>query len=40
MFVWQLLKTLMGHTGGVWCSQFDGIDVVSGSTDRTLRVLD
>lgn len=37
-FVWQHLKTLLGHTGGVWCSQFDGIDVVSGSTDRTLRV--
>ena len=28
----------MGHTGGVWCSEFDGATVVSGSTDRTLRV--
>ena len=34
----QHLKTLTGHTGGVWCSQFDGSTIVSGSTDRTLRV--
>ena len=34
----QHLKTLTGHTGGVWCSQFDGNTIVSGSTDRTLRV--
>ena len=34
----QHLRTLTGHTGGVWCSQFDGATVVSGSTDRNLRV--
>ena len=34
----QHLKSLVGHTGGVWCSQFDGSTIVSGSTDRTLRV--
>ena len=37
-FLPQCLKTLQGHTGGVWCSEFDGQIVVSGSTDRTLRV--
>lgn len=34
----QHLRTLVGHTGGVWCSEFNGTTVVSGSTDRTLRV--
>ncbi len=34
----QHLRQLIGHTGGVWCSQFDGSTVVSGSTDRTLMV--
>ena len=35
----QCLRTLQSHTtGGVWCSEFDGQIVVSGSTDRTLRV--
>ena len=34
----QHLKTLTGHTGGVWCSQFEGNTIVSGSTDRSLRV--
>lgn len=34
----QHLRTLVGHTGGVWCSEFNGVTVVSGSTDRTLRV--
>ena len=34
----QCLCTLQGHTGGVWCSEFNGSVIVSGSTDRTLRV--
>lgn len=37
-FFLQHLKTLTGHTGGVWCSQFEGNTIVSGSTDRSLRV--
>ena len=36
----QCLRTLHGHTGGVWCSQFVGNTVISGSTDRTLKVDD
>ena len=36
--LFQCLKTLQGHTGGVWCSEFNGQVVVSGSTDRSLRV--
>ncbi|KAF3837517.1 hypothetical protein F7725_004981 [Dissostichus mawsoni] len=34
------LRTLSGHTGGVWCSQMSVATVISGSTDRTLRVWD
>lgn len=36
----QCLHTLVGHTGGVWCSQVtsDGQLIISGSTDRTARV--
>lgn len=36
------LRTLSGHTGGVWCSQItpDGRIAISGSTDRTVRVWD
>lgn len=36
----QCLRTLAGHTGGVWCSQMADATVLSGSTDRTLRVWD
>ncbi|XP_017165832.1 F-box/WD repeat-containing protein 7-like, partial [Poecilia reticulata] len=36
----QCLRTLTGHSGGVWCSQMAGATVISGSTDRTLRVWD
>lgn len=32
------MRTLTGHTGGVWSSQMSGNRIVSGSTDRTLRV--
>jgi F-box/WD-40 domain protein 7 len=28
----------VGHTGGVWSSQMQGNIIVSGSTDRTLKV--
>lgn len=34
----QCLRTLVGHSGGVWSSQMVGDLVISGSTDRTLRV--
>ena len=34
----QCLRTLVGHTGGVWSSQMQGNVIVSGSTDRTLKV--
>ena len=34
----QCLRTLIGHTGGVWSSQMSGNTVVSGSTDRTVKV--
>jgi F-box/WD-40 domain protein 7 len=39
-FPFQCVHTLVGHTGGVWTSQVseDGAIVVSGSTDRTVRV--
>ena len=30
----------MGHTGGVWSSQMAGNVIISGSTDRTLKVWD
>lgn len=36
----QCLRTLTGHTGGVWSSQMAGSIIISGSTDRTLRVWD
>ena len=31
-------STLQGHTGGVWCLEMKDDLIVSGSTDRTLRV--
>ncbi|KAJ8297619.1 hypothetical protein KUTeg_024150 [Tegillarca granosa] len=34
----ECLRTLVGHTGGVWSSQMAGNIVISGSTDRTLKV--
>uniref|UniRef100_A0A8C4WYC4 F-box/WD repeat-containing protein 7 n=1 Tax=Eptatretus burgeri TaxID=7764 RepID=A0A8C4WYC4_EPTBU len=34
----KCLRTLVGHTGGVWSSQMRGNTIVSGSTDRTLKV--
>lgn len=34
----KCLRTLVGHTGGVWSSQMAGNIVISGSTDRTLKV--
>ncbi|CAG2110543.1 unnamed protein product [Medioppia subpectinata] len=35
----RCLRTLTGHTGGVWSSQLSPQDIIiSGSTDRTLRV--
>ncbi|KAK6291620.1 hypothetical protein J4Q44_G00374040, partial [Coregonus suidteri] len=36
----KCLRTLVGHTGGVWSSQMSGNMVISGSTDRTLKVWD
>ena len=38
VFFVQCLRTLVGHTGGVWSSQMCGCVVISGSTDRTLKV--
>nr|CAD7571429.1 unnamed protein product [Timema californicum] len=35
---WKCLRTLVGHTGGVWSSQMSGSIIISGSTDRTLKV--
>lgn len=32
------MRTLVGHTGGVWSSQMAGNVIISGSTDRTLKV--
>lgn len=32
------LHTLVGHQGGVWCCAVQDDHIVSGSTDRTLRV--
>lgn len=34
----QCVQTLVGHTGGVWSSQMRDSVVISGSTDRTLKV--
>uniref|UniRef100_A0A8D2MB61 F-box and WD repeat domain containing 7, E3 ubiquitin protein ligase n=1 Tax=Zonotrichia albicollis TaxID=44394 RepID=A0A8D2MB61_ZONAL len=34
----QCVQTLVGHTGGVWSSQMRDSIVISGSTDRTLKV--
>ena len=34
----KCLRTLVGHTGGVWSSQMANNVIVSGSTDRTLKV--
>lgn len=38
----KCLRTLVGHTGGVWSSQMseEGNIIISGSTDRTLKVWD
>lgn len=36
--LWQCLRTLVGHTGGVWSSQMRDNIIISGSTDRTLKV--
>lgn len=38
----KCLRTLIGHTGGVWSSQMssEGNIIISGSTDRTLKVWD
>jgi len=36
----NIIRTLVGHTGGVWSSQLKDSIIVSGSTDRTLRVWD
>ena len=33
----KCLRTLVGHTGGVWSSQMANNVIVSGSTDRTLK---
>lgn len=37
-YLFQCLRTLIGHTGGVWSSQMSGNVIISGSTDRTLKV--
>ena len=34
----KLLRTLRGHTGGVWAMKFYGNVLASGSTDRTVRI--
>lgn len=36
----RLRKRLRGHTGGVWALQYVGDTLVSGATDRTVRVWD
>lgn len=36
----QLRKRLDGHEGGVWALEYKGDTLVSGSTDRTVRVWD
>lgn len=36
----HLIKRLDGHEGGVWALQYLGDTLVSGSTDRTLRIWD
>ena len=38
MFLLQCEQTLIGHNGGVWCSEMTDEFIVSGSTDRTIRV--
>ena len=34
----QLMKVLEGHEGGVWALKYTGNTLVTGSTDRTVRV--
>ena len=36
----RLLRTITGHTGGVWAMQYAGNRLVTGSTDRRLHVYD
>ncbi|KAF5103473.1 hypothetical protein D0Z03_000190 [Geotrichum reessii] len=36
----EVIRQLLGHTGGVWALQYVGNLVVSGSTDRSVRVWD
>lgn len=38
LWLFQCLRTLVGHTGGVWSSQMRDNIIISGSTDRTLKV--
>lgn len=38
LWSFQCLRTLVGHTGGVWSSQMRDNIIISGSTDRTLKV--
>ncbi len=43
MRVWNLrtgecTQTLQGHTHAVWYVAFDGTTIVSGSTDKTVRI--
>ncbi len=38
LFYFQCEQTLIGHNGGVWCSEMTDDLIVSGSTDRTIRV--
>src|ERR1700742_4995945 len=34
------LKTLTGHVGGIACTQFDGQRIISGGSDKTIRIFD
>jgi F-box/WD-40 domain protein MET30 len=36
----ELVRTLFGHTDGVWCVDVDSIRIVSGSKDGTIKVWD
>jgi F-box and WD-40 domain protein CDC4 len=36
----RLMRKLEGHEGGVWALQYWGRVLVSGSTDRSVRVWD